>query len=82
MLFLTLGSSSLPVVVAQPDERHANRTASCWSGMTDTEHSTTSGSYKEAWFIRGRDKQQDSTGKKLCYNSNAGDGVLIKDVHS
>jgi len=28
MLFLTLGPSSLPVVVAQPDERHANREAS------------------------------------------------------
>jgi len=25
MLFLTLGPSSLPVVVSQPDERHANR---------------------------------------------------------
>jgi len=28
MLFPTLGPSSLPVVVAQPDKRHANRTAS------------------------------------------------------
>jgi len=28
MLFSTLGPSSLPVVVAQPDERHANRAAS------------------------------------------------------
>jgi len=28
MLFPTLEPSSLPVVVAQPDERHANRTAS------------------------------------------------------
>jgi len=28
MLFPTLGPSSLPVVVAQPDERHANRAAS------------------------------------------------------
>jgi len=27
MLFPTLGPSSLPVVVAQPDERHANRAA-------------------------------------------------------
>jgi len=46
MLFPTLGSSSLPVVVAQPDERHANRTLEqllCWSGMADTEL-TTSGS--------------------------------------
>jgi len=60
MLIPTLGTSSLPVVVAQPDERHANRTASvlewyetkdmqteqllCWSGMTDTEHSAIFGS--------------------------------------
>jgi len=35
MLFPTLGPSSLPVVVAQPDERHA--------------HSTTSGSNEEAY---------------------------------
>jgi len=28
---------SLPVVVVQPDERHANRLL-CWSGMTGTEH--------------------------------------------
>jgi len=28
MLFLTLGLSSQPVVMTQPDERHANRTAS------------------------------------------------------
>jgi len=28
MLFPTLGPSSLPVVVAQPDERHANSVAS------------------------------------------------------
>jgi len=33
--------------VAQPDEIHANRTASVLSGMTDTEHSTTSGSNEE-----------------------------------
>jgi len=35
MLFPVLGSSSLPVVVAQPDERHANKTTLYWSGMTD-----------------------------------------------
>jgi len=28
MLFHILGPSSLPIVVVQPDERHANRTAS------------------------------------------------------
>jgi len=27
-----------PLVVAKPDERHANRTVSGWSGMTDREH--------------------------------------------
>jgi len=27
MLFPTLGPSSLPVLITQPDERHANRTA-------------------------------------------------------
>jgi len=43
MLFSILGSSSLPVVVAQPDERHANRTAYVLErGMTYTEHSTSS----------------------------------------
>jgi len=35
MLLPTLEISSLPVVVAQPDDRHATRTALCWSGMTD-----------------------------------------------
>jgi len=44
MLFPILGQSSLPVVVAQPDERYANRTASVL--MTDTEH-TTSGSHEK-----------------------------------
>jgi len=28
MMFPTLGPSSLPIVVAQPDERYASRTAS------------------------------------------------------
>jgi len=41
MLFPTLRPCSLPVVVAQPNERHANRTASLLEfGMTDTEHTT------------------------------------------
>jgi len=44
MQFPTLGPSSVTVVVAQPNERHANRTASVLDGMTDTEHSTTSDS--------------------------------------
>jgi len=33
--------------MAQLDERHAKRTALCWNRMTDTEHSTKSGSNKE-----------------------------------
>jgi len=41
--FLSWGPSSLPVVVAQPNERHANGTTSVFLYlMTDTEHSTTS----------------------------------------
>jgi len=48
MLFPTLGPSSLPVVVDQPDERHvASEQLLCWSGMTDTEHSTPSSSNEE-----------------------------------
>jgi len=61
----SLGPSSLPVVVAQPDERHANRAASvlsltkdmqteqllCWSGMTDTEHSTKFSSNEEESIV-------------------------------
>jgi len=31
----------------KPDERPANRTSLFWSGMTDAEHSTTSGSNEE-----------------------------------
>jgi len=46
MLFSNFGPSSLPVVVAQPDERHANRTASVLE-LYDKEHSTTSGSNEE-----------------------------------
>jgi len=46
MLFPTLGPSSLLVVVAQPDERRANRTASVLE-WTDTEYSTTSSSNEE-----------------------------------
>jgi len=48
MLFPILGPSSLPVLVAQSDERHANRTASVLECMTDTEH-TTSGSNEEEY---------------------------------
>jgi len=38
MLFPTLRSSSLSVVVAQPDERLQTERLLCWSGMTDTEN--------------------------------------------
>jgi len=47
MLFHTLGPSSIPVVVAQLDERHANRAASmleCYDRHKALEHSTTSSS--------------------------------------
>jgi len=36
MLFLTLGPSSLPVVVVQPDKMQQTEQLLCWSGMTDT----------------------------------------------
>jgi len=47
MLFLTLEPSSLPVVVVQFDERHANRTAYALEWYEDTEHCITSGSNEE-----------------------------------
>jgi len=46
MLFPTLGPSSLPVVVAQPDERHANRTVSVLE-WHDRHRATTSSSKEE-----------------------------------
>jgi len=51
MLFPILGPNSLSVVVAQPDERHANRTASVleWYGRHRA-HSTTSGLNEEEEF--------------------------------
>jgi len=54
MLFTILGPSSLSVVVDQSDEKHANRTASvlCWSGMTNTKH--TSGSNEEKALVESR----------------------------
>jgi len=44
MLFPTLEPSSLPVVIAQLTKDMQTEQYLCWSGMTDTEHSTTSGS--------------------------------------
>jgi len=49
MLFSTLELSSPPIVLAQPDERYANITASVlewYDRQTDTKHSATSGSNK------------------------------------
>jgi len=46
MLFPILGPSSQSVVVAQPDKKHAKRTASASDGRTDPEH-ITSGSNEE-----------------------------------
>jgi len=45
-----LGPSSLPVVEAQHDEGHANEQFLCC--MTDTEHSTTSGSKEEEYKMK------------------------------
>jgi len=44
MLFQTLrpSTSSLPIVVAQPDERHANIAAFVLERMANTKHSTAS----------------------------------------
>jgi len=50
MLFPILGPSSLPVVVAQPDEKHGNRTASVLEEYDDTDHSTTTSSNEEEAF--------------------------------
>jgi len=69
MLLPILGPSSLPVVVAQPDDRHANL---CWSGMTDTKHA--SGSNDEESMQKWGDVAYEFyfavtsvvTGLKLC----------------
>jgi len=53
MLFFTLGPSSLPVVVAQPDERHANRTASVLVAQPDERHANRTASVLE-WYDRHR----------------------------
>jgi len=52
MQFHILGPSSLLVVVAQPDEKHANRTASVleWYDR-HVAYSTTSGSNKKESFL-------------------------------
>jgi len=41
-------------VGAQSDEGHANRTAFCWSGMTDTEHATSHSIEEEQNFKSNR----------------------------
>jgi len=50
MIFPILGPSSLPVVVAQPDERHANRAASVLE-CYDTHRATTSDSNEEEKLV-------------------------------
>jgi len=55
MLFSTLGPSSLPIVVAQPDERHAKRTASVLEWYDRHRAYTTSGSTEEdlgCWDVK------------------------------
>jgi len=47
MLFLTLGLSSLAVVVWATTKDMQTEQLLCWSGMTDAEHSETSGSKKK-----------------------------------
>jgi len=51
MLFPTLGPSSLPVVVAQPDVSYVLQTEQLlsWSGMTDIEQLR---AYYNIWFKR------------------------------
>jgi len=52
MLFPILEPSSLLVVVAQPDERQANKIASALEWYDRTEHRTTSCSNKEEQLFR------------------------------
>jgi len=47
MLFSTLEPSSLPIVVSSLTKDMQTEQLLCWSGMTDTEHSTTSCSNEE-----------------------------------
>jgi len=55
MLFPTLGPSSLPVAVAQPDERHANRKASVLEWYDRHVHNPTSGSNEEEEEAQNRE---------------------------
>jgi len=48
MLFHSLGQSNLPVLVASPVKYMQTGQLLCWSGMTDTEHKTSSSNEKEA----------------------------------
>jgi len=69
MLFPTLGPSILPVVVAQRDAEQLL----CWSGMTDTEHSTTSSSNEE----EEEGERSCSCRKVVLKNSVYVQGLLI-----
>jgi len=62
MLFPTLRRSSLPLVVAQPDERHANRTVSMlgvvWRTLVQTENSDSTTTKMCCFSDKGRNKNQ------------------------
>jgi len=83
MLLLILGPSSLPVVVAQPDERHANRTASVLLWYDRTQSITTSCSNEEDVNITSLDHccMTDSE-KLLIVGINNYNGSLIVMVVS
>jgi len=64
MPFSMLGTNSLPVVVSQPDEKHAKRNVLCWSDMTDNtkdkeyihekvEYQVASYKFRQRYKIRG-----------------------------
>jgi len=57
MLFLTLGPSSLPVVVAQHDKRHANRAVFC--AFMSIFH------FKSAGFVGGDAKVFFASGRRV-----------------
>jgi len=54
-------------VVAQPDEIHANKQLLCWSGMTDTEHTTSGSNEEECTLPRRRDAPSRSPDSQTLY---------------
>jgi len=77
MLFLILGPSSLPIVVAQPDERHANKTASVleWHSESDRHKAY------NIWFKR-RKRRRYSPSKHLAVSIPCHDPDLVQNVVS